>query len=83
MRKHFGVVSFSLTLIVSFGLISVRTNGYILYLIPISIVLAIFSPKGTSKNVAVSSLIISGIIYALIFGLLGIIGWGLAESKLN
>lgn len=81
MREYFGVISFLLTLIVSFGLISVRTNGYILYLIPISIVLAIFAPKGTSKNAAVASLIISGIIYALIFSLLFIIGWGLAESK--
>ncbi|PGE85455.1 hypothetical protein COM55_12230 [Bacillus pseudomycoides] len=83
MRAYFGITSFLLTLIVFFGLLSMRTNGYILFLIPISIILAIFAPKGTSKKVAVASLVISCIIYALIFGLLFIIGWELAESKLN
>ncbi|MGR3774601.1 hypothetical protein ACT1UG_02395 [Bacillus paramycoides] len=80
MRKYFGITSFLLTLIVFFGLLSMRTNGYILFLLPISIVLAVFAPKGKAKKFAVASLIISGIIYACIYILLLIIGWGLAEK---
>lgn len=69
MRANFVITSLLLTIIVFFGLLSMHSNIYILFLIPISIVLAI--------------LIFSCIIYTFIFGLLFIIGWRLAESKLN
>ncbi|MGN4790559.1 hypothetical protein [Bacillus thuringiensis] len=50
MRKYFGITSFLLTLIVFFGLLSMLANIYILFLIPVSIVLAVFAPKGSSQK---------------------------------
>ncbi|PET95161.1 hypothetical protein COK54_12945 [Bacillus cereus] len=60
-----------LTIIVFFTFYS---DSNLIYLIFVSLVLIIFAPKGTSKKVVITSIIISCIFYPLIFGLLFIIG---------
>ncbi|EOP51664.1 hypothetical protein KOY_00744 [Bacillus cereus VDM021] len=64
MREYFGFISMFLTSILFFGLC---IAGPFLILIPISIVLAIFAPKGTAKIFAFVGLIILGIFYACIY----------------
>lgn len=84
MREYFGFISMFLTSIVFFASLSGHTNNYLIYLIPISIVLAILAPKGgTAKKITFAMLIILGILItcALIIG--AIIGAGMAESQLQ
>lgn len=84
MREYFGFISMFLTSIVFFASLSGHTNNYLIYLIPISIVLAILGPKGdTAKKITFAMLIILGILItcALIIG--AIIGAGMAESQLQ
>lgn len=50
MREYFGFISMFLTSIVFFASLSGHTNNYLIYLIPISIVLAILAPKGDTAK---------------------------------
>ncbi|KFM98985.1 hypothetical protein [Bacillus clarus] len=84
MREYFGFISMFLTSIVFFGYLSGHGNGYLIYLIPISIVLAIFAPRGdTAKKITFAILIILGILIACALIIGAIIGAGLAESQLK
>lgn len=64
MREYFGFISMFLTAFLFFNL---YFAGPFLILIPISIVLAIFAPKGTAKIFAFVGLIIFGIFFACIY----------------
>nr|WP_026592867.1 hypothetical protein [Bacillus sp. UNC437CL72CviS29] len=84
MREYFGFISMFLTSIVFFASLSGHTNNYLIYLIPISIVLAILAPKGdTAKKITFAMLIILGILIACALIIGAIIGAGLAETHLN
>ncbi|MCU5052244.1 hypothetical protein OB969_16625 [Bacillus cereus] len=64
MREYFGFISMFLTGFLFFNL---YFAGPFLILIPISIVLAIFAPKGTAKTFAFVGLIIFSIFLACIY----------------
>ncbi|MGG5803896.1 hypothetical protein [Bacillus mycoides] len=78
MKKYFGFISVLLTTVVFFNLLSRYANFYIVVLLPISIVLAVLSPKNIGKKFAVAVLIVLSILYACICILGFIIGWGLS-----
>ncbi|MEI5927067.1 hypothetical protein [Bacillus albus] len=87
MRKYFGFVSMFLTSILFFSSFS----SYIhfdfftaIFILSISIVLAILAPKGdTAKTITFTMLIILGILIACVLIIATIIGAGLAESQLQ
>lgn len=84
MREYFGFISMFLTSFVFFASLSGHTNNYLIYLIPISIVLAILAPKGDiAKKITFAMLIILGILIACVLIIATIIGAGLAESQLQ
>ncbi|MCU5384641.1 hypothetical protein OCA12_18870 [Bacillus cereus] len=84
MREYFGFISMFLTSIVFFASLSGHTNNYLIYLIPISIVLAILTPKGdTAKKITFAMLIILGILITCVLIIGAIIGAGMAESQLQ
>lgn len=84
MREYFGFISMFLISIVFFASLSGHTNNYLIYLIPISIVLAILAPKGdTGKKITFAMLIILGILIACALIIGAIIGAGMAETHLN
>ncbi|WP_193222128.1 hypothetical protein [Bacillus sp. B1-WWTP-T-0.5-Post-4] len=84
MREYFGFISMFLTSIVFFASLSGHTNNYLIYLIPISIVLAILASKGdTAKKITFAMLIILGILIACALIIGAIIGAGMAETHLN
>ncbi|MDR4328305.1 hypothetical protein COM57_21600 [Bacillus pseudomycoides] len=87
MRKYFGFISMLLTSILFFSSFSRYVHFDFLtgiFILSISIVLAILAPKGdTAKKITFAMLIILGILIACALIIGAIIGAGMAETHLN
>ncbi|NKW95841.1 hypothetical protein COM69_15050 [Bacillus toyonensis] len=87
MRKYFGFISMFLTAFLFFGSFSRYIHfGSLtgIFILSISIVLAILAPKGdTAKKITFAILIILGILIACALIIGAIIGAGMAESQLQ
>ncbi|MDM5264801.1 hypothetical protein [Bacillus wiedmannii] len=87
MRKYFGFVSMFLTSILFFNSFSryIHFDFFTaIFILSISIILAILAPKGdTAKKITFTMLIILGILIACVLIIATIIGAGLAESQLQ
>ncbi|PGA40085.1 hypothetical protein COL85_26440 [Bacillus toyonensis] len=87
MRKYFGFISMFLTAFLFFGLFSRYIHFSSLtgiFILSISIVLAILAPKGdTAKKITFAMLILLGILIACVLIIATIIGAGMAETHLN
>ncbi|MBF7156528.1 hypothetical protein [Bacillus albus] len=87
MRKYFGFVSMFLTSILFFSSFSryIHFDFFTaIFILSISIVLAILAPKGdTAKTITFTMLIILGILIACVLIIATIIGASLAESQLQ
>ncbi|EJS68077.1 TPA: hypothetical protein QC116_003168 [Bacillus thuringiensis] len=87
MRKYFGFVSMFLTSILFFSSFSryIHFDFFTaIFILSISIILAILAPKGdTAKKITFTMLIILGILIACVLIIATIIGAGLAESQLQ
>ncbi|MCI0768484.1 hypothetical protein [Bacillus sp. TL12] len=87
MRKYFGFVSIFLTSILFFSSFSkyIHFDFFTaIFILSISIVLAILAPKGdAAKKITFAMLIILGILIAFVLIIATIIGAGLAESQLQ
>ncbi|AXO92822.1 hypothetical protein J8Y17_27870 (plasmid) [Bacillus cereus] len=87
MRKYFGFISMFLTSILFFSSFSRYIHFDFLtaiFILSISIILAILAPKGDiAKKITFAMLIILGILIACVLIIATIIGAGLAESQLQ
>ncbi|PDZ14617.1 hypothetical protein CON16_23635 [Bacillus anthracis] len=87
MRKYFGFISMFLTSILFFSSFSryIHVDFFTaIFILSISIVLAILAPKGdTAKKITFTMLIILGILITCVLIIATIIGAGLAESQLQ